>query len=172
MISAPAYTDASPAGGGCCWHNDWLYVNWALDFPNMCPLHINYKETFMVLQATKRWAPFWSGQKVVVKSDSEVAAAVVNKGTTPCPIMMDWLRELFWLSEYHAIQLTVQHIPGTANVVADSISRLDETCHRHALNAWFSRSSSSTEDFLSHLSPLSFAFLRSRRSVENGHGSS
>ena len=43
MTSAPAYTDASPAGGGCCWHNDSLYVNWALDFPNMCPLHINYK---------------------------------------------------------------------------------------------------------------------------------
>ena len=103
MTSALAYTDASPAGGGCCWHNDCLYVNWALDFPNICPLHVNYKETFMVLQATKRWAPSWSGQRVVVKSDSEVAAAIVNKGTTPCPIMMDWLRELFWLSEYYAI---------------------------------------------------------------------
>ena len=57
----------------------------------------------MVLQATKRWAPFWLGQRVVVKSDSEVAAAIVNKGTTPRPIMMDWLRELFWLSEYYAI---------------------------------------------------------------------
>ena len=89
LTSALAYTDASPAGGGCCWHNDWLYVNWALDFPNICPLHINYKETFMVLQATKRWAPSWSGQRVVVKSDSEVAAAIVNKGTTSCPIMMD-----------------------------------------------------------------------------------
>ena len=37
MTSALAYTDASPAGGGCCWHHDWLYVNWALDFPNICP---------------------------------------------------------------------------------------------------------------------------------------
>ena len=165
MTSALAYTDASPAGGGCCWHNDWLYVNWALDFPNIYPLHINYKETFMVLQATKRWAPFWSGQRVVVKSDSEVAAAIVNKGTTPCPIMMDWLRELFWLSEYYAIQLTVEHIPGSANIIADSISRLDETCHQHALHAWLSRSSSSPEDLLSHMSPLSLAFLRSRRSV-------
>ena len=92
----------------------------------------------MVLQATKRWAPFWSGQRVVVKSDSEVAAAIVNKGTTPCPIMMDWLWELFWLSEYYAIHLTVEHIPGSANVIADSISRLDEICHRHALCAWLS----------------------------------
>ena len=170
MTSALAYTDASPAGGGCCCHNDWLYVNWALDFPNICPLHINYKETFMVLQATKRWAPFWWGQRVVVKSDSEVAVAIVNKGTTPCPIMMDWLRELFWLSEYYAIHLTVEHIPGSANVIADSISRLDETCHRHALHAWLSRCSSSTEDLLSHISPLSL--LRSRWSVEIGHGGS
>ena len=59
MTSALVYTDASPAGGGCCWRNDWLYINWAVDFPNICPLHINYKETFMVLQATKRWAPSW-----------------------------------------------------------------------------------------------------------------
>jgi len=24
LTSAPAYTDASTAGGGCCWKNDWL----------------------------------------------------------------------------------------------------------------------------------------------------
>ena len=50
-VSAPAYIDASTAGGGCCWQNDWLYVNWAIDFLDMYPLHINYKETFMILQA-------------------------------------------------------------------------------------------------------------------------
>ena len=75
MTAVLAYTDASPAGGGC-WHNDWLYVNRALDFPNICPPHINYKETFMVLQATKQWALSWSGQRVVVKSDSELTAAI------------------------------------------------------------------------------------------------
>ena len=37
LTSALAYTDASPAGGGCCWHNDWLNVNWALDFSKYLP---------------------------------------------------------------------------------------------------------------------------------------
>ena len=48
MASAPAFNDASIAGGGFCWMNDWLYVNWSLDFPDMYPLHINYKETFVI----------------------------------------------------------------------------------------------------------------------------
>lgn len=170
--SAPAYTDASTAGGGCCWQNDWLYVNWTLDFPDIYSLHINYKETFMILQAVKRWAPSWSGQRVFIKTDSEVAATIVNKGTTPCPIIMDWLRELFWLLEFHAIRLTVEHIPGSSNVIADSISRLDDKCHQDTLRAWLSQSSSSTKDLLSHMSPLSLAILRPRRPVEIRHGSS
>ena len=125
----------------------------------------------MVLQTTKWWAPSWSGQRVVVKSDSEVAAPIVNKGTTPCPIMMDWLRELFWLSEYYAIQLTVEHIPGSANVIADSISRLDETCHRHTLHAGFHGPLPLLKTCCL-TSPLLLAFLRSSRSVTIRHGGS
>jgi len=132
-MTSPAYTDASTAGGGCCWQDDWLYVNWALDFPDLFSLHINYKEAFMILQAAKRWAPYWSGQRILIKSDSEVAVPLVNKGTTPCPIIMDWLRELFWLSEFHGFHMIVDHIPGSHNVIADSISRLDETCHQDTL---------------------------------------
>lgn len=171
-MTSPAYTDASTAGGGCCWQTDWLYVNWALDFPDVCSLHINYKEAFMILQAAKRWAPYWSRQRIILKSDSEVAAAIVNKGTTPCPIIMEWLRELFWLSEYYDFHLIVDHIPGSLNVIADSISRLDETCHQDTLRAWLSQSSSSTIDLASHMSPLSLAFFRPRGSVEIGCGSS
>ena len=167
-MTSPAYNDTSTAGGGCCWQN----VSWALDFPDLFSLHINYKEAFMILQAAKRWAPYWSGQRIIITSDSEVAAAIVNKGTTPCPIIMEWLWELFWLSEYYGFHLTVDHIPGSLNVIADSISRLDEKCHQDTLRAWLSQSSSSTLDLSSHMSPLSLAFLRPRGSVEIGYGSS
>lgn len=109
----------------------------------------------MILQAVKRWAPSWSGQRVHIKSDSEVAAAIIDKVTTPCLIIMDWIRELFWLLECHAIHLTVDHIPGSSNVIADSISRLDEKCHQDILHAWLSQSFSPTKGLLSHLSPLS-----------------
>lgn len=114
----------------------------------------------------------WIILRIILKSDSEVAAAIVNKGTTRCPIIMEWLWELFWLSEYYDFHLIVDHIPGSLNVIADSISRLDETCHQDTLRAWLSQSSSSTIDLSSHMSPLSLAFLRPRGSVEIGYGSS
>jgi len=29
-------TDDSLSGGGCIWETDWMYVNWALDYPALC----------------------------------------------------------------------------------------------------------------------------------------
>ena len=52
-------TDAPLSGGGCVWETDWMYVNWAFDYPALCSLHINYKETFTIILAAHRWAPFW-----------------------------------------------------------------------------------------------------------------
>ena len=105
----------------------------------------------MILQAVKRWAQSWSGQRVNIKSDKEVAATIIKEGTTPCPIIMDLIRELFWLLEYHAIHLTVDHIPETSNVIADSLSRLDEKCHQDIIHTWLSQSSFTTKGLLSHV---------------------
>lgn len=157
-------TDASLSGGGCLWAPDWMYVNWALDYPSLCSLHINYKETFTIVLAAHRWAPFWSGHQVVVKTDSQVAAAILNKGSTCCPVIMDWIRSLFWLKEYYNFSLFVKHIPGATNTLADSISRLNDVHYWPTFQAWLSKSSRSN-DFESHMSPLSLALLRSKGSA-------
>ena len=117
-------TDDSLSGGGCIWETDWMYVNWALDYPALCSLHINSKETFTIVLAAHHWAPFWSGYQVVIKSDSQVAVAILNKGSTCCPVMMDWLCSLFWLKEDYNFSLLVKHIPGTTKTLADSVSPL------------------------------------------------
>ena len=106
-----------------------MYVNWALDNPALHPLHINYKETFTIVLAAYHWAPFWSGYHVVVKSDSQVAAAILNKGSSRCPIIMAWIRHLFWLKEYFSFSSFVEHIPGSINTLADSVSPLDDVRH-------------------------------------------
>ena len=139
-----------------------MYVNWALDHPALYPLHINYyKETFAIVLAVWRWAPFWSGYRVVVKSDSQVAAALLNKGSSRCPVIMAWIRSLFWLKEYFSFSLFVEHIPGSINTLADSISRLDDVRHWPAFQAWLSKSSTS-RDLKLHMSSLSLALLRSK----------
>ena len=85
-------TDASLSGGGgggCLWAKDWIYANWALDYLSLYSLRINYKETFTTVLAAHRWAPFWLGHRVIIKTDSQVAAAILNKGSTCCPVIMD-----------------------------------------------------------------------------------
>ena len=88
-------TDASLFGGGRLWTTDWMQANWALDYP-YC-LHIIQKETFTTVLAAHRWAPFQSGHRVIIKTDSQVDAAILNKESTCCPVIMDWIRSLFWL---------------------------------------------------------------------------
>lgn len=159
QLPSPVFSDASLTGGGCVWQTDWLYINWALDYPDLCPLHINYKEKFSILLAAFRWAPYWTGHRVLIKSDSQVAAAIINKGSTPCAVIMDWVRTLFWLKEYYNFNLVVEHIPGTTNSLADSISRLDEAGHWSAFQAWLSQSSVPS-DLESHMSSSSLSLLR------------
>ena len=87
-------TDASLSGeggggGAGLWAKDWMYANWALDYLSLYSLRINYKETFTTVLAAHLWAPFWSGHRVIIKTDSQVAAAILNKGSTCCPVIKD-----------------------------------------------------------------------------------
>ena len=138
-----------------------MYVNWALHNPALYPIHINYKETFTVVLAAHCWAPLWSGYRVVIKCNSQVAAAILNKGSSHCPLIIAWTCFLFWLKEYFSFSLFIDHIPGSTNTSADSISRLDDVHHWPEFQAWLSQSPTS-QDLKSHMSPLSLALLRSK----------
>ena len=131
------------------------------------PLHINYKETFTIVLATCRWEPFWTGYRVVVKSDSQVAAAILIKGSSRCPMIMAWICHLFWLKEYFNFSFFVEHIPGSINTLAGSVSRLDDVRHWKEFQAWLSKSSIS-RDLKPHMSALSLALLRSKGLAATG----
>ena len=109
-----------------------------LNYPSLYSLHINYNETFTTVLAAHRWVPFWSGHRVIIKTDSQVAAVILSKGSTCCPVIMDWIRSLFWLKEYCNFSLFVKRIQGTTNTLPGS------------------------NDFESYMSPLSIALLRSK----------
>ena len=66
------------------------------------------------------------------------------------PVIMDWIRSLFWLKDYYNFSLFVKHITGSINTLADSVSRLDDVKHWPTFRAWLSKSSGS-HDFESHV---------------------
>ena len=128
------YTDAcDQAGGGHC-DGDWFYCNWSVDVPEIQDLHINVKELMAVIVAARHWCHLWANKRVLVMSDNSTTVAGVNRGSSRSPVIMKYLRYMFWLSAVYNFRLTAMHIPGADNVLADKISRLHEPYSRHNLS--------------------------------------
>jgi hypothetical protein len=74
------------------------------------PIHIH--ESFAILMMCRLYSAALSGRHVRIFVDNTVAVAVINKGSTaqglPGPRMMEFIRELFWLSAIHNFRLTAQ----------------------------------------------------------------
>ena len=120
------YTDASVEGAGAFYNNDWVYLNWSRDMPIWSDLHINMKEILAVVIGCLRWAACWENKTIYVMTDNTVTVSVINRGTCRDPVVMPWLRIMFWLSVTFNFLLKATHIPGIKNDTADSISRLHE----------------------------------------------
>ncbi len=87
-------------------------------------MHISFKKAYAIYLAARCWGSLWANQHVVIKSDNQAAVTMINKGTTANPQVMEWLRDLFWLSAIYNFRITASYIPGVDNVFADSLSRL------------------------------------------------
>ncbi len=126
QLDSPVFIDACSVASGIFFNGDWLYTNFPLDWPEIKDLHINYKEVLSVVLAARRWAPQWANTNVTVFTDNITARAIINKGSCRHPLVMPYIRELFWLSAIYNFSLTAVHIAGSSNVMADTISRLHE----------------------------------------------
>ena len=81
-------------------------------------------EAWAVLQAIRKWNNVLRKQKVLLRSDSVVALAMVDKCSARTPTL-NWIgAELALALERYAMPpLVAQHIPGAWNVEADWLSR-------------------------------------------------
>ena len=160
-------TDSSKGGAGMFCRGDWQYVHWKKDFPAFYHLHINHKEVLAILLAAERWAPLWQGADITVITDSVVAKAVINKGTCKNPLVMESLRNLFWLQVKYNFRLKAIHIPGSLNDLPDAISRLHEPGQilrlKSLLDNWHRHSQYHAHiDWASHMSCYAFQVVLPR----------
>ena len=118
--------DACSDGGGATFLGDFLYINWALDMPDVAPLHINLKETIIIVIAIFRWVSLLQNKRVIIYTDNVTAKSVINKMTSRNPIVMVYIRLLFFLQAVYNFSFFAVHIPGKHNTLADAISRLHE----------------------------------------------
>jgi hypothetical protein len=121
------YTDACTEGGGAHWGQNWLYQNWAIDWPEVLPRHINEKEVVSAALAVACWSHLWINQKVYIFSDNVTTVSSINKGTSKNSFVMEAIKFIFWQSAKYNFKVKAIHIPGRNNVKADAISRLHDS---------------------------------------------
>ena len=80
----------------------------------------------MVLQALKSWGPSLAGHRVIVFTDNKATRAFINKQRAPRTIHGYILRSISEILVMNDIDIYAEYIPGHANDLADSISRLNE----------------------------------------------
>jgi len=122
----PILTDACGiAAGGFC-NGDFVYSVWEADMPEMQAQPINYKEAVSAASAIIRWAPRLSNRSILVYTDNQCAASIINKCACRSECVMSVLREMFWTVSRHNCDVHAVYMPGERHVIADTISRLHE----------------------------------------------
>ena len=106
------WTDASFEAAGAFFHGDWRYFNFVAESDLLTDLHINYKEVLAVVMAAENWSNQWSNRCSIIHSDNQAAVSIINKGSTKNPIVMHYLRRLFWFSADFNFHITAKYVEG------------------------------------------------------------
>ena len=120
--------DASLQGLGGRW-GDLVYK---LSIPlGMDGLGIVQLEMLNIYLALRVWAPQWKGKNVKIECDNQAVVSVIKQGKTRDIVLAAYARNISMLSSLFDIELTLIHLPGVANTVADLLSRWDTTPQNH-----------------------------------------
>jgi hypothetical protein len=129
MAEVDLYTDACGFAGGAVFHapgetsQRWFAVEWSETEGRR---HIAWKETRMITLALATWGRFLRNARYtfVVKTDSEATAKAAENMFCRDEWMMAEFRMIQAISMEFNLDVLLKWIPGTTNVIADSISRL------------------------------------------------
>ena len=108
-------SDAFGAWGcGAWWGDDW----WQWEWPQGCERGIVFKELFAVILSVAVWGRQWRGQHVQAHCDNEAVVHMMASSQ-----LMHLLRCIFFIEAGFGFTLSVVHITGVANDLADDLSR-------------------------------------------------
>lgn len=164
----PVYTDACPVAGGAFCKGDIFYTVWDTDYPAIAESCINYKEAMVACLAVQRWGHLFVNKTVYLYTDNICAASVINKCSCKNEVLMQCMRDMFWVSVTYNFSVKAFYMPGYYQTLPDAISRMHESngllrvqtlidnwylCHRFVYNM-FCRFS-----MLNHMSAMSLCYV-------------
>ena len=118
------FTDASQKGWGAHLNEIVFSGLWS---NKEAQLHINVLELKAVLLALKGFQEHLQGQSVLTCSDNSTVISYLNKeGGTHSIEMCALIWRILALTNSRRIHIRARHVPGSLNVIADSLSRRDK----------------------------------------------
>ena len=121
------WSDASDVGWGA--HLGSLTASGLWD-QEQAALSINTRELLAVQEGLHHFLPSLTGMAVLIFCDNSTAVSYLRKeGGTRSPFLNTRAQEILRWAESHSIRLLPQFIPGSLNVLADSLSRPHQLPH-------------------------------------------
>ena len=117
-IQAVIELDASFTGLGAIFKN----MIYAQPLPHE---HLGYNitqlEMLNIMVALKVWGYCWSNMRIEIKCDNLAVVQVLQEGRARDPLLATIARNIWMLTSVFNIQLSVSHIAGKNNAIADLI---------------------------------------------------
>ena len=115
------FTDASRIGCGAVYGTHWF----SLALPeSYSTFHISVLELFAIVVAVFTWGDQWQNKQILFHTDNESIVHVWQSGTSSNRNIMTLVRQLFFFCAQRNINILMQHLPGSTNILADPLSRL------------------------------------------------
>ena len=122
------FTDASNQGFGAIWGDTWIQGQWD---NNTTKFSIDAKELFAIVAASVTWGHNWEGKRIIFITDNLPITQVWHVGTSKSVELMSLVRRLYLIAAQGFFSVSLKHILGVNNPVADAISRFQVTRLRH-----------------------------------------
>ena len=115
------YTDAAGTlGCGAYFRGAWFHYDWQ---PHQLTQSIQWKELFAILAAALTWGHLWQGKRLKFLCDNQAIVLAWQHHRCKQPLIMALLRHLFLAAAKGHFHVSLRHLPGTANAIADALSR-------------------------------------------------
>ena len=134
------FTDASGAlGFGSIFGKHWCYGKWPNDWAYR---NIAILEFFPIVLSLYMWGHEMENQCILFFTDNEALVHVINKQSCKDKVLMFFVRRLVLICLKYNIVFKAKHVPGSKNVLADSLSRLQVDTFRRLAPAYMDESPS------------------------------
>ena len=121
------YLDASLTGLGGTFKNMVYALSLPLNFRDYNIVHL---KILNLVVAFRVWGHYWADRHIAIQCDNMAVVQVLTSGKTRNPILALCARNIWLLAAIYNIHLSVSHIIGRENHVADLLSRWDHTHDR------------------------------------------